>query len=285
MKHIGMLFLGMVLTFAIGCKKDNLESNTVVAEVDGKEWKAADYKATNQNGVIVVKAKDEDGKEVVVKTEDDAENTYDLEENSNFCTFTHTQGAHHFFATHPHSDKPCGKVTITHIDHGSHTVSGDFEFNAYNEDGTVVTVKNGHFTDIKYEDSDELKDYCSLFVAGVDSHPCASAAVHCGVHSDHIKIEGHCGSGDKKVTFKVPAHCQPGSYEIGPWGGASVSCDFDGGDGFNFGSFNANCGAFVVTRHDEENHVIEGEFHMTLVKFGFGGTGIEFNDGSFTVTY
>ncbi len=279
MKKIGILFL-MAVLFVTSCKKDKIEPGTA-AEIDGQSWTATDVEARDNEDVLVIEAKDDEGRTVVIRLDGTSEGTYDLSENGNFCTY---RADGHFYAVHPSADKPCGKVVIKKYDKASKTCSGSFEFNAYDDENHLVSCQNGHFGDVDLTFSDTHHPKCGLFTSKVDDHYCASENITCVVEHDHIKITGSCGTSGKTVTFKCPTHVGEGEHSVGPWGGGSVSCDYTG-SGFNFGSFNANCGTFVITKHDEEKHIIEGEFHMSLVQFGPLGGGVDFQHGSFTTQY
>ncbi|HHB78673.1 MAG TPA: hypothetical protein ENK85_05525 [Saprospiraceae bacterium] len=279
MKKFGILFL-MVGLFLTSCKKDKIEPGTA-ADVAGQSWTASSVDARENDGVLVVEAKDAEGKTIVIRTDGTQEGTYDLADNGNFCTYS-ADG--HFYAIHPGADKPCGKVVIKKYDAGSHKCSGTFEFNAYDDEHHLVSCSNGHFGDVDVDISASHHPKCGLFLSEVDSNYCASDNISCVVENDHIKITGACGANGKLVTFKCPVHVGVGEHTIGPWGGGSVSCDYDGGTGF-FGSFNANCGSFVVTKHDEEKHIIEGAFHMNLVSISPFSAGVSFQHGSFTTQY
>lgn len=281
MKKFGILFLIAAL-FATSCKKDDKVPAGTAAELDGQTWKATDVQARDNDDVLVIKAKDDEGKTVVIRVDGTQEGTYDLAENGNFCTY---KANGKFYAVHPGTDKPCGKVVIEKYDKAGHKCSGYFEFNAYDDENHVVSCTNGHFGDVDVTISNVHDAKCGLFTSKVDDNYCASDNITCAVEGDHIQLTGACGTSGKTVSFKCPAHVGVGEYTVGPWGGGSVSCNYTGGSGFNFGSFNANCGTFVITKHDEEKHIIEGSFHMHLVQFGPFSGGVEFQHGSFTTQY
>jgi len=277
MKKIGILFL-LAALFVTSCKKDKIAPGTA-AEIDGQEWTATDVQARENEDVLVVEAKDAEGKTVLIRIDGTDEGTYDLSENGNFCTY---KADGHFYAVHPGADHPCGKVVLEAYDAASKKCSGYFEFNAYDEDNHLISCKGGHFGDVDVTFSVHPK--CGLFTSKVDEHYCASENISCVVEHDHITITGACGASGKTVSFKCPTHVGTGQYTIGPWGGGAVSCGYTG-TGFNFGSFNANCGTFIITKHDEQKRIIEGSFDMKLVQFGPFSGEVNFQHGSFTTQY
>jgi len=281
------LFLFALLISLSSCKKDDEKiADGVNAEVSGQTWTASNTEARDNDDALVIETKTADGQTIIIKTNGTAEGTYNLSDNGNFCTYSTASGA--FFAVHPQSNKPCGKVVITHYDKDKHKINGHFEFNAYDHNQQLISCTNGHFGNIDIQQTHHNPHpKCGLFVTTVDNGYCGSANISCNTSGDHLAITGNCGTNGQSVSFKVPTNCTTGDYQIGPWGGGSVSCNYNTGGNWGFGSINANCGTFTVTKHDQENQVIEGHFNMTLFSFNplGGGNGANFQHGSFTTSY
>jgi len=152
-KSILASLLVVTLLFTFGCKKDEPETSTgMTAKVAGSAWKAdvttCAYSQT-MNVTQITGMKGMMAESIQLNLFGKTTGTYTITDSQTSAIggYVLNATAEGFYSTLS-ADVPSGQIVITEYDQTNKTVSGTFQFEAYNLNEAKISITEGKFTKV-----------------------------------------------------------------------------------------------------------------------------------------
>lgn len=211
MKKILVLILAVVTVFSCG---DDLQFNSpaLQGKKDGELWKAVFFNAIVEDGGRLVITGGNNFETVILEVPSTALGTYTLGENSSSeARFLDFNGLEYSTLNLPDSEltvyPPDGEISLTSYDSENSTISGEFHFNAYSNDGLkTVNFSQGIFFDLPIpfsstnilscdDASSETDSAREAYLAADPTDPDSNYSVKCNAYKNAL-IDQQTACGD-----------------------------------------------------------------------------------------
>ena len=280
-KKFFFLFLVLATAFA-SCKKDDTTPNgSMTAVIDGDNWQGK-ASAVMQAGLTNISGVADDGSVLTLTLMGQAEGEYLLGEGGDHAGVFTKGTAAETFASNQGNDAQAF-VNITSINEENSTLSGEFQFTAFNLlTGTQRVVASGKFSNVTFtgnvtssgEDFLECKIDGEVFKAGLVSGGVTPAP-------SILLLIGSSSDGTQSIGLNLSPDVTVGEHKIG------------GAFSENWAQYNPDSATFLasesgkvkITKHDKANKKIEGTFRFEAEEIMGGGASASIKEGKFSVKY
>jgi len=194
---------------------------------------------------------------------------------------TYTSGNSNPFSWQSVTDfiQPQGLIVITEIDYYNLTISGNFNFTGYNNNGEIKDFTNGLFIRIPFDKENE-------FFAKVDGEEFVETNLVAGPSNFFDTIGVYAINGNNQsILVSVPDNIFPGTYNFGVFSTTSTSTAPTGEYVAGLNDFHFADGNVTITLHNPDLRVLIGSFSFTAEPHSTGVGTYEITEGSFCVRY
>ena len=217
------------------------------------------------------------GETVEILINSDNEGTYDLgitvNNQMNLGNYSPDSDSVNAWQSNNNSNLSQGQVTISEIDNFNSTISGTFDFTAYNDSGEVKDFTSGIFINIPLEKGNS-------FFAKVDGVEFVDTEIVPGINNfGWIGLLAR-DANNEEIFISVRYNATPGTY---PLNATTELSGFDYSPSFQ--DFHYGEGTVTILIHNPEDNFLMGTFNCTALPH-LGGIGTyEITEGQFCVTY
>lgn len=247
-------------------------------DFDDQTFFADEAEATLDEGKITVTGiRGPNGETVEIFINSDNEGTYDLgvtfNNQMNLGSYSPDSNSVDAWQSTNDSNFSQGQVTISEIDFFNSTISGTFDFTAYNSSGEAKDFTSGIFIDIPLEKG-------NAFFAKVDGVEFVDTDIVPGINNfgwiGLLAIDAN----NQEMFISVRWNATPGDY---PLNATTELSAFDYSPSFQ--DFHYGEGTVTILVHNPDDNFLMGTFSCTALPH-LGGVGTyEITEGRFCVTY